>query len=75
MSLSITLTAEEQALAESYAKIHSMSLAQAFKRALFEQIEDEYDIAVAEEAYREFAASGCKSTPIADFWRELDDEV
>ena len=75
MAFSIRLSEEERALAESYAKLHSMSLAEAFKRALFERIEDEYDIIVANEAYTDYVASGCKSTPIADFWRELDEEV
>lgn len=75
MSFSIRLTTEEKALAESYAKLHSMSLSEAFKKALFEQIEDEYDISVADEAYKEYVESGCKSTPIADFWRKLDEEV
>ena len=75
MAFSIRLTVEEKRLADSYAKIHSLSLGEAFKRALFEKIEDEYDIAVADEAYKEYLDSGCKSTPIADFWRELDDEV
>lgn len=56
MSFSIRLTPEEKSLAESYAKLHSMSLGEAFKRALFEQIEDEYDIAVAEEAYSDYIA-------------------
>ncbi len=54
MSFSIRMTTEEKNLAESYAKMHSMSLSEAFKRALFEKIEDEYDLAVAEEAYREY---------------------
>lgn len=75
MSFSIRLSETEKALAESYAKIHAVSLGEAFKRALFEKIEDEYDIAVAEEAYAEYVNSGCKSTPVADFWRELDAEV
>lgn len=75
MAFSIRLSEEERALAESYARLHSMSLAEAFKRALFERIEDEYDIIVANEAYKDYVASGCKSTPIADFWRELDEEV
>lgn len=72
MSFSIRLTAEEKRLADSYAKIHSLSLGEAFKRALFEKIEEEYDIAVADEAYSEYVASGCKSTPLDDFWREID---
>jgi len=42
---------------------------------LFEKIEDEYDIAVANEAYKEYVDSGCKKTPVADFWRELDAEA
>ena len=72
MSFSIRLTDEEKALAESYAKLHSMSLSEAFKRALFEQIEDEYDITVANEAYGEYVKSGKKSRPISELWKEMD---
>ncbi len=75
MAFSIRLTEEERNLAESYARLHSFSLSEAFKRALFEKIEDEFDIAVAESAYKEYVDSGRKSTPIQDFWRELDEEV
>lgn len=72
MAFSIILTDEEQAIAESYAKIHEISLGEAFKMALFERIEDEYDIAVANEAYKEYLDSGCKSRPIEELWQELD---
>ena len=71
-SFSIRLTAEEKSLAESYAKIHSMSLGEAFKKALFERIEDEYDIALAKDAYNEYVKDGCKSRPISKLWEELD---
>ena len=54
MAFSIRLTEDEKALAESYARLHSVSLAEAFKRELFERIEDDYDISVADEAYREY---------------------
>ena len=54
MAFSIRLSKEEKLLAESYAKLHSVSLAEAFRRALFEWIEDEYDVVVAEEAYQEY---------------------
>ena len=53
-------------------KLHSMSLGEAFKRALFEKIEDEYDITVADEAYREYIESGNKSRPVSELWKELD---
>lgn len=72
MSFSIRLTAEEKSLAESYAKLHAVSVGEAFKAALFEKIEDEYDIALADEAYDEYIKSGKKSTPIAKLWKELD---
>ena len=72
MSFSIRLTPDEKSLAESYAKIHSMSLGEAFKKALFERIEDEYDIAVAEDAYNEYVKSGSKSRPVSKLWEELD---
>lgn len=75
MAFSIRLTTEEKKLAESYAKLHSMSLGEAFKMALFEKIEDEYDVALANEAYQEYLDSQYKSTPVADFWRELDEEI
>ena len=66
------LTEEEKMLAESYARLHSISLAEAFKRALFGQIEDEYDITVANEAYGEYVRNGKKSRPISELWKELD---
>lgn len=71
MSFSIRLTDEEKNLAESYAKLHSVSLGEAFKRALFEKIEDEYDVTVANEAYKEYLDSGCQARPIEDFWKDL----
>lgn len=72
MAFSIRLTDEEKRLADSYAKVHAISVGEAFKRALFERIEDEYDIAVAEEAYEDYVKSGKKSRPIEELWKELD---
>ena len=70
MSFSIRLTDTEKALAESYAKLHAISLGEAFKQALFEKIEDEYDIALAEEAYEEY-----RKNPITysheEFWNDV----
>ena len=71
MSFSIRLTTEEKSLAESYAKLHSMSLGEAFKKALFEKIEEEYDITIADEAYNEYVNHGKKSRPISELWKEL----
>lgn len=72
MAFSIRLTEQEKHLADSYARLHSLSLGEAFKQALFEKIEEEYDIAVYEEAYKEYENSGKKSRPIEELWQELD---
>ena len=72
MCFSIRLLAEEKRIAESYAKMRSMSLEEAFKQALVERIEDEYDVAVAAAAYAEYEMSGRKSRPISELWKELD---
>ena len=72
MAFSIRLTEEEKLLAESYSRIHSLSLGEAFKRALFEKIEDEYDIAVADEAYKEYVKDGKKSRPVSELWKECN---
>ena len=72
MAFSNRLTDEERQLAESYAKLHSFSLAEAFKRALFEKIEDEYDIVIGQEAYEEYIAEGKKSRPIGELCEECD---
>lgn len=72
MSFSIRLTDEERRLAESYAKLHSLSLGDAFKTALFDRIEDEFDVVVANEAYGEYEAGGKKRRPIGEFWQELN---
>ena len=72
MAFSIRLTDQEKKVAESYARIHSMSLGEAFKKALFEKIEDEYDISIFEESYKEYLQEGLKNRPIEELWRELD---
>ena len=72
MAFSIRLTEDERALAESYAKLHSLTLAEAFKRALFEKIEDEYDTMIGQEAYDEYVADQRKSRPVSELWKECD---
>lgn len=70
VSFSIRLTEEEKKLASSYARLHSHSLGEAFKRALFEKIEEEYDISVFDEALSEYQNSGKKSRPVEELWQK-----
>ena len=59
-------------LATSYAKLNSLSLGEAFKKALFEKIEEEYDIVIAEEAFKKYIDSGKKSRPFSELKKELE---
>ena len=73
MAFSIRLTDEEKKdWPIAMQRFMLFSVGEAFKRALFERIEDEYDIAVAEEAYEDYVKSGKKSRPIEELWKELD---
>ena len=45
---------EEKQLADAYAKLNGVSLSEAIKRAYFEKIEDEFDIAIADFALRDY---------------------
>lgn len=54
MIVSIRMSEKEKELVNSYAKSHGWSISEAIKRAIFEAIEDEYDIAIADKALEEY---------------------
>lgn len=70
MPFSIRLDENERELVNAYAKLHSLSVAEAFKQALFEKIDEEYDRTVFDDAYREYVESGKKSRPIEDLFED-----
>ena len=43
--VSVRMNEEESRLFMSYAKLHGLSISEAYKRALLEKIEDEFDAA------------------------------
>lgn len=70
MAYSIRLTEEERGLADAYAKLKGISVAEAFKKALFEKIEDEYDLMVSECAYDNYLKDK-KSYSHDEAWEEI----
>ncbi len=72
MAFSIRMTEEERGLVDAYAKLQGLSVAETFKKAVFNEIEDHYDLVVAESAYQDYLAKGKKSRPIEELWKELD---
>ena len=51
---SVRMSEEEERLFRSYCQLHGISISEAFKRALMEKIEDEFDLAEFEVALKEF---------------------
>ncbi len=54
VSISVRLNNEDEALFKSYAKSKNMTLSQLVRNAVFEKIEDEYDLQVFKEALAEY---------------------
>ncbi len=52
--VSVRLNEEEAKIFKSYANLHGISLSEAYKKALYEKIEDEFDLAEVIEATEEF---------------------
>lgn len=71
MSYSIRMTTEERAMAESFAKLHNESLAEAFKNALFEKIENEYDMKVFDDYEKAKAKGNIKTYSHDEVWKEF----
>ena len=72
MAFSIRLIEEERKLADSYAQLHGIPLGEAFKQALFDRVEDEYDLEIAPEALDDFARGGYRSRAIEKLGKECD---
>lgn len=62
MTVTIRMTEEQRKLADSYAKCKGVSLSEAIKNALFEAIEDEFDVSQAELALDEYEKTGISYT-------------
>ena len=71
MVISIRMTEEEKKLANAYARLNGISLSEAIKRAYFEKIEDEYDIALADAALGEYEKNP-KTYTLEELMKELD---
>ncbi len=72
MAFSIRLSEKERKLATSYSRLHGITLGEAFKQALFERIEDEYDVQIAQEALNDWKRDGYKTRPIDELWEECE---
>ena len=70
MSVSVRLSEEETALFKDYAAIKGMSVSEMIRISVLERIEDEFDIAIAEEAYRNYRKNP-KTYSHDEAWKEI----
>ena len=70
MVISIRMTEEEKQLEDAYARLNGISLSEAIKRAYFQKIEDEYDIALADAALKEYEKNP-KTYTLEELMKEL----
>jgi RHH-type transcriptional regulator, rel operon repressor / antitoxin RelB len=56
MSVSLRLTKKEEQTLKQYAAVHGLSVSEVIRQAIFEKIEDEFDLMVAEKALSEYRA-------------------
>lgn len=71
MSISIRMSDEEKELASAYAKLKGYTLSEAIKKVFFEQIEEEFDIELANEALKDYKKDQ-KTYSLEDVKKELD---
>lgn len=72
MSLTIPLSEEEEKLFKLYADNHGLNLVDAFKEALFEKVEDYYDVIVAEQCIKEMKETNEVPKTIEEVRKELE---
>ena len=53
-TFSIRLTDAEKKLIQDYSKLNNKSMSEVLKDAFFEKMEDEFDIKLADDSYKEF---------------------
>ena len=70
MVVSIRMTEEEKKLAEAYAKLNGSTLSDAIKKAYFEKIEEEFDLALADVALKKYEKNP-KTYSLKELMKEL----
>ncbi|MBF0818343.1 type II toxin-antitoxin system RelB family antitoxin [Streptococcus acidominimus] len=69
-TVTVRLNQEEEIFFKSYAQLTGQSLSSLFKRALETTIQDEYDLKIYQQAYKEYQADP-ETISHADFKKEL----
>lgn len=69
--ISLRLNDNEEKILREISEIEGMGLSSYIKKILFERLEDEYDIKLADKAYKNYLATDKKTTSFDDIVKEL----
>lgn len=70
--ISLRLNDKEEKLLKEVADFEGLGLSSYLKKIIFERLEDEYDLKLAEEAYNRHVKNGSKTINFEDLAKELE---
>lgn len=74
--ISLRLNENEEKILKEVSEFEGMGISSYIKKIIFERLEDEYDIKLADRAYKNYLATDKKVTSFDDLVKELGfDEV
>lgn len=69
--ISLRLNENEEKLLKEVSEFEGLGLSSYIKKIIFEKLEDEYDIKLADRAYKKHLSNGMKTTSFDDVVKEL----
>lgn len=69
--ISLRLNENEEKILKEVSEFEGLGLSSYIKKIIFEKLEDEYDIKLADKAYKNYLATGKKTTSFDDVVKEL----
>lgn len=69
--ISLRLNEKEEKLLKEISEFEGVGISSYIKKIVFEKLEDEYDIKLADNAYKNHVATGMKTTSFDDLVKEL----
>lgn len=73
--ISLRLNENEEKILREIADFEGIGLSSYLKKIIFERLEDEYDLKIANEAYKKHIENGSKTVKFDDLVKELGVEL
>lgn len=74
-TITLRVSSQEREFIEGMAEFEGKSMSEMIKDIVLENLEDSYDVQIADLAYQNYLACGKKSTALSDYAKEIDIEL